>query len=562
MVEAVQQAQARGSNLMRVVGPLLVPIALLAFAAATILPTPVQTESRIRQHLLSLGIQILAAGVAAALLWPPGGVHRAADRERAVWQRLSLTSLLWTIGLLVYGMREWRGPGPSYPSVADIIFVAASLVLIGGLLRELRLVRPRLTAWLGLLIVGLTAGMAVGTIAVLLRSVMLTPTDLAEKSLNLVYPAIALFQISLIVVPALALNGSLSGRIWLGVALGVACLGLSMIGFVVLASFDLYSDIHRINLLRVAGFAVLAGTGVWRRQSIAAIVAEGALISRREPRTSGDPRIWMGKVWRSWAPAGRQLRQVLQAEPKPIPRPPRRPETTRPVARERHERRPEITRQVAREQYEQRPEPTRQVAREQQKRRQRPLSRVGLFLVIFVLGGAVGYGVGWIISHRLNIQVTLRFRDLDPQISSAPLTAPQPLPSSAPATSGPTAGQEPRQVGSLRLNPPAGVQERYRAAHRLMSEGRFREAQDEYLGILLYLSTPDDEVAMEGLILARRRLTNEDPAVLRRQAASYLQAAASGVVTEEGYTRTAMEVLAKASLAAASKIEAQRLRRP
>lgn len=30
-----------------------------------------------------------------------------------------------------------------------------------------------------------------------------------------------------------------------------------------------------------------------------------------------------------------------------------------------------------------------------------------------------------------------------------------------------------------------------------MSEGRFREAQDEYLGILLYLSTPDDEVAME-----------------------------------------------------------------
>jgi hypothetical protein len=95
-----------------------------------------------------------------------------------------------------------------------------------------------------------------------------------------------------------------------------------------------------------------------------------------------------------------------------------------------------------------------------------------------------------------------------------------------------------------------------------MSEGRFREAQDEYLGILLYLSTPDDEVAMEGLILARRRLTNEDPAALRRQAASYLQAAAGGVVTEEGYTRTAMEVLAKASLAAASKIEAQRLRRP
>jgi hypothetical protein len=546
MLSVAQRLRVGGPSIVRVVGPLLVPIALLALAAATILPTPVQTEARIRQHLLSLGIQILAAGVAAALLWPPGGVHGAADRERAVWQRLSLTSLLWAIGLLVYGMREWRGPGPSYPSVADIIFVAASLVLIGGLLRELRLVRPRLTAWLGLLLVGLTTGMAVGTIAVLLRSVMLTPTDLVEKSLNLVYPAIALFQISLIVVPALALSGSLSGRIWLGVALGVACLGLSMIGFVVLASFDLYSDIHPINLLRVAGFAVLAGIGVWRRQSIAAIVAEGALISRREPRTSSDPRIWIRKAWRSWAPAARQPREVLRAEPKRIPRPPRRPETTRPVAPEQHERRPETTRPVAPEQHE---------------RRHRPLSRVGLFLVIFILGGAVGYGVGWIISHRLNIQVTLRFRDLEPQISSAPLT-PQPLPSSTSAASDPTAGQGPRQVGSLRLNPSTEVQERYRAASHLMSEGRFREAQDEYLGILLYLSTPDDEVAMEGLILARRRLTNEDPAALRRQAASYLQAAAGGVVTEEGYTRTAMEVLAKASLAAASKIEAQRLRRP
>jgi len=561
MLGVAQRLRVGGPSIVRVVGPLLVPIALLALAAAAILPTPVQTEARVRQHLLSLGIQILAAGVAAALLWPPGGVHGASDRERAVWQRLSLTSLLWAIGLLVYGMREWRGPGPSYPSVADVIFVTASLVLIGGLLRELRLVRPRLTAWLGLVIVGLTTGMAVGTIAVLLRSVMLTPIHLAEKSLDLVYPAIALFQISLIVVPALALSGSLSGRIWLGVALGVACLGLSMIGFVVLASFDLYSDIHPINLLRVAGFAVLAGTGIWRRQSIAAIVAEGALISRREPRTSSDPRIWIRKAWRSWAPAGRQPRQVLRAEPKRIPRPPRRPETTRQVVREQLERRPETTRPVAPEQLERRPETTRPVAPEQHERRHRPLSRVGLFLVIFILGGAVGYGVGWIISHRLNIQVTLRFRDLEPQISSAPLT-PQPLPSSTSAASDPTAGQGPRQVGSLRLNPPTAVQERYRAANHLMSEGRFREAQDEYLGILLYLSTPDDEVAMEGLILARRRLTNEDPAALRRQAASYLQAAASGVVTEDGYTRTAMEVLAKASLAAASKIEAQRLRRP
>lgn len=95
-----------------------------------------------------------------------------------------------------------------------------------------------------------------------------------------------------------------------------------------------------------------------------------------------------------------------------------------------------------------------------------------------------------------------------------------------------------------------------------MSQGRFREAQDEYLGILVSLGSPDDEAAMRGLITARRRLANDDPALLRRQAQSYLRAIEQGVETDEHYTRRALQVLAQASLAAALEIEAARRPRP
>lgn len=80
------------------------------------------------------------------------------------------------------------------------------------------------------------------------------------------------------------------------------------------------------------------------------------------------------------------------------------------------------------------------------------------------------------------------------------------------------------------------------------------EAQDAYLEILLV--TPGDEGAMRGLVAIRRRLALNDPALLRRQAEAYGQAAANGVeIPGEHYTRAAMAVLAEASLRAAQDVE-------
>jgi hypothetical protein len=88
----------------------------------------------------------------------------------------------------------------------------------------------------------------------------------------------------------------------------------------------------------------------------------------------------------------------------------------------------------------------------------------------------------------------------------------------------------------------------------LLRTGRFMEAQDAYLEILV--SAQGDERAMRGLVAIRRRLSLGDPVLLRRQAEAYGQAAATGgEILGVHYTRAAMAVLAEASLRAAQDIE-------
>jgi len=90
-------------------------------------------------------------------------------------------------------------------------------------------------------------------------------------------------------------------------------------------------------------------------------------------------------------------------------------------------------------------------------------------------------------------------------------------------------------------------------ARALAAAGRLREAQDEYVQVLLL--APDHEAAWRELVAVRRRLAGGDAALLRRQAAAYRRAIARGQETEEHYTVPAMRILAQASVQAAQEIE-------
>lgn len=98
-----------------------------------------------------------------------------------------------------------------------------------------------------------------------------------------------------------------------------------------------------------------------------------------------------------------------------------------------------------------------------------------------------------------------------------------------------------------------------RAAGALAAAGRLREAQDIYLRILLggFVRNPR---AMDGLALVRQQMAHDNPETLRQQASAYLDAARQGAQTEEHYSPQSMRLLAAASLLAAVRAEAQRLK--
>ena len=89
------------------------------------------------------------------------------------------------------------------------------------------------------------------------------------------------------------------------------------------------------------------------------------------------------------------------------------------------------------------------------------------------------------------------------------------------------------------------------SAKQLADAGRLREAQEEYLSILLV--EPRHEEAMHGLVRVVGLIAKGDRAALRRQAAEYRRAVELGIETEEHYTAPAMELLARASLQAAGE---------
>jgi hypothetical protein len=91
-------------------------------------------------------------------------------------------------------------------------------------------------------------------------------------------------------------------------------------------------------------------------------------------------------------------------------------------------------------------------------------------------------------------------------------------------------------------------------ARKLFRSGHLRDAQDEFLWILLF--NLKDRDAMRGLVAVRRQMAGDDPGVLRQQAAEYEDAVRRGVDTQEHYTLPAMQTLASASLQAAKEIEA------
>ncbi len=250
---------------------LMLPALLLAAGAAIFLPAPVDSGTRVMQHLLALLVQILAAVSAAVLLLQAARLYRRADHERRVWLLAAGAALVWVLGLFIYAAQEWFGRGRPYPSPADGFLVAAFLLLLAALMDEFRLVNSILTTRQRLILAGVGVLLWLIVVAGVMWPLMASPLDPLEKGLDLFYASTVALLVPLALGPAMAFRGGSSGFVWLGVAVGAAGLTLAALGFAYLTSYALYSDVHPINLLRVLGLASLGASGAWHRRMIEAV---------------------------------------------------------------------------------------------------------------------------------------------------------------------------------------------------------------------------------------------------------------------------------------------------
>ena len=252
---------------MRRFRTLTIVVGLLAAAAAYAYGFETEShQARLTRHLLGAAVQIFAPLVAGVGCVSARRGYAPGDRERFVWTTGAVAALAWAAGRVVFaGYQWWGGTALPYPSIADGFFVLFYLLLGLALALEIRLVAPMVerVVRLSLLALGV-AGWALGFVFIV-EPIILSPVSMVEKFLALFYPTVAVFLIPAGLMPALGFRGGSSAYSWVAVAIAALCLALASLGYAFLTWYDLYSDVHSINALWVAGFVFLALGGFWQR---------------------------------------------------------------------------------------------------------------------------------------------------------------------------------------------------------------------------------------------------------------------------------------------------------
>jgi hypothetical protein len=252
---------------MRGFRPLLLTLVLLILAAVYAYGVEETTnQGRLARHLLGAAVQIVApllAGIgclAARRAYAPG------DRERAVWSTGALAALAWAVGRAIFaGYQWWGGRALPYPSIADGFFVVFYVLLGLALGLEIKLVAPMVDRPIRLVLLGVgIAGCALGFVYIV-GPIMASSASLPVKALATFYPTIAVILVPAGLLPAVGFRGGTSAYTWLAVAAAAVCLAVASLGYAFLTWYELYSDVHTINALWVAGFVFLALGGFWQR---------------------------------------------------------------------------------------------------------------------------------------------------------------------------------------------------------------------------------------------------------------------------------------------------------
>jgi hypothetical protein len=246
------------------------PVALVAGVAAIAVYAygfeASSLQDRLVRHVLASVVQVLSPLVAGIGCLVATRAYTPGDRERGVWTVCTLATVAWAVGRALFAFRQWwGGTAVPYPSTADAFFAAFYLLLAVALAIEVRLVLPMLERPLRLGLTGLgLLGWYVGFLYVL-EPILASGATPTQKLLAFFYPTVAVFLVPAGLAPALGFRGGASAAVWLTVALAAVCLAAASLGYAFLTWYGLYSDVHSVNALWVAGFMLLGIGGFWQR---------------------------------------------------------------------------------------------------------------------------------------------------------------------------------------------------------------------------------------------------------------------------------------------------------
>ncbi|GLY26691.1 hypothetical protein Kisp02_00560 [Kineosporia sp. NBRC 101731] len=223
--------------------------------------------SHLAQAWLSAVALSGTAILAGLACWVRGIRVRDDRRTRVTWFLFGGTALAWSFGEFVNGfyavVRQRESPSPS---VADIGFLLAGVLLVAGLLRMV-VPEPNAAARIRALVDGLMVSVAVllvGWVSVLGPTMRLSSTGSAEKLLLLVYPSadIALITLATYLVLRTRGDGTRSALPIEPIALTVLVFGVSDCAYAYLELTGEYRSGQAVDAGWLAAYTLLLVSAV------------------------------------------------------------------------------------------------------------------------------------------------------------------------------------------------------------------------------------------------------------------------------------------------------------
>lgn len=246
----------------------------LAVVALVFLPKLVLGESSLYTSMLTTRtVLFIAAPVKLAFLVIAGAYATRCFRFFEPSNPVRFPWALLSVGLLGYSVAQAilayyqlvAGTATPFPSLADVFFVPATVLLVASLFTFLAVYRnsgfPVAEGKEVVAVILLAAALLVALSIAVVRPVLASDAPVAESALNIAYPVLDCFLLIpavLLLHTALAMRGGSVARVWMTLLAGFVCLAAGDILFAFFTTLEMASLDPALDFLFAASYILFA----------------------------------------------------------------------------------------------------------------------------------------------------------------------------------------------------------------------------------------------------------------------------------------------------------------